>query len=356
MPSRQVRYSGHKLMDESVTPRQMAKELLKGVLPCRPLFLPIVFSLGASVENIPLDTFLSNPTKISSSLRQMRGHLRADGVACYFDPYLEVEALGATVQLHPGDQPPTIHWRHSTPRGEVPEGLRSPEEALRGGRVPVAVEVIRRMNSLGNRDFLLMAGVTGPLTLASRITGLDPREKVHGEDVPTSALEFAASVDTQLATAFLEAGADLIVIQEDILPAQTAESYDFWANLLTPTINVIRFYEALPVLQLTDARSVFEHWTTIWHQQWDCVLSLPTAVMTQRHREASLTTAGPLLGICLPLEAFRPEEPGGQADLSSQQPIVCELRHALVTTAGDVPASVDMRRLLRILGQVPRTF
>ena len=73
-------------MEESATPRRMAKELLRGVLPSRPLFLPILFSLGARVENIPLDIFLSNPTKITSSLRQMRGHLRADGVACYFDP------------------------------------------------------------------------------------------------------------------------------------------------------------------------------------------------------------------------------------------------------------------------------
>jgi len=343
-------------MAESVSPRQMAKELLRGVLPSRPLFLPIVFSLGASVENIPLDTFLNNPTKITSSLRQMRGHLRADGVACYFDPYLEVEALGATLPLHSKDQPPTIRWRHATPRGELPEGLPSPEEAVRGGRVPVAAEVIRRMNSVSNRDFLLMAGVTGPLTLAARITGLDPREKVHREDIAISALEFAASVVTQVATAFLEAGADFIVIQEDQLPAQTAEGYDLWANLLTPTINVIRFYEALPVLQLTDARSVSEHWTTLWRQPWDCVLSLPTTAMARRQREGSLTTAGPLLGISLPLEAFRPEELGGQAGLSYHRPIVSALRHAFVTTAGDVPASVDMKRLLRILGAVPRTF
>jgi len=343
-------------MDESVTPRQITKELLKGVLPSRPLFLPIVFSLGARVENIPLNTFLSNPTKITSSLRQMRGHLRADGVACYFDPYLEVEALGATLKSHSEDQPPTIHWRHSTRRGEVPGGLHSPEEAVRSGRVPVAVEVIRRMNSLGNRDFLLMAGVTGPLTLAARITGLDLREKAHGDDVSISALEFAASVVTPVATAFLEAGADLIVIQEEILPAHTPESYDFWANLLAPAINVIRFYEALPVLQLTDARGVLQHWTTILHQQWDCVLSLPTAAMTLRHREDSLTTTGRILGISLPLETFQPEGPGGEEGLSSQQPLISELRHSFITTAGDVPARADMKRLLRILADIPRAF
>ena len=343
-------------MEESATPRQMAKELLRGVLPSRPLFLPILFSLGARVENIPLDIFLSNPTKITSSLRQMRGHLRADGVACYFDPYLEVEALGATVESHAQDRPPTIHWRHSTPTGEVPEGLRSPEEVSRGGRVPVAVEVLRRMNSLGSRDFLLMAGVTGPQTLAAGIALADLREKAHGADVSSAVLEFAASIVTQVATAFLEAGADLIVIQEEILPVYTAESYDFWTNLLAPTINVIRFYEALPVLQLTDAHGVLQHWTTILHQQWDCVLSLPAAAVTLRHREGSLRKAGPILGICLPLDVFRTEQPGGQVNLSAQQFIVSELPPSIITTAGDIPSGADMKRVLRILGELPRSF
>ncbi len=142
-------------MERSPTPRQMAKGLLSGIAPLRPLFLPIVFSLGAKVESVPLSAFLGNPAKISSALRQMRTHLRSDGVACYFDPYLAVEALGATLQRISDDRAPTIHWPRPARMGELPEGLRSREEAANSGRVPVAVEVIRRMNALPNRDFLL---------------------------------------------------------------------------------------------------------------------------------------------------------------------------------------------------------
>jgi uroporphyrinogen decarboxylase-like protein len=343
-------------MEESLTPRQMAKWLLNGVPPSRPLFLPIVFSLGARVENVPLRTFLSNPTKISSSLRQVRTHLRVDGVACYFDPLLEVEALGGTLQLVSEDQPPTISWPQSAPVGELPKGLRSPEEVVLGGRVPVAVEVIRRMNSLANRDFLLIAGVTGPRTLAAQIAGLDRREKGRDECLAISVQEFAASVVTEVTTAFLQAGAELIVIQEEILPARSAESYDSWVNLLAPTINVIRFYEALPVVQLTDARAVLDHWATIFQQQWDCVVSLPAAAMTLRHREGSLGTTGAMLGISLPLEAFRPEGSGDKDDLKSLPPVIPECQHSIITTAGDIPAKADMKRLLRILGEVPRNF
>jgi hypothetical protein len=343
-------------MEESLTPRQMAKRLLDGVPPSRPLFLPIVFSLGARVENVPLGTFLSNPTKIASSLRQMRSHLRADGVACYFDPCLEVEALGATLQSIAEDQPPRLHWPQSALRGELPAGLRSPEEAVQGGRIPVAVEVIRRMNSLANRDFLLMAGATGPLTLAAQIAGLDRREMERGARLSVAVQEFAASVLTEVTTAFLQAGADLVVIQEEILPAHSAESYDSWVNLLAPTINVIRFYEALPVVQLTDAQGVLDNWTTIFQQEWDCVVSLPAAAMTLRHREGSLETSTAMLGISLPLEAFRPDGSGSKEVLTFQPPVIPECRHSIITTAGDIPATADMKHLLRILGEVPRTF
>ena len=68
-------------------------------MPPRPLFLPIVFSLGAKVENVPLATFLGNPAKISSALRQTRGPLGTDGVACYF----AAQALN-------GSQDSTLIW------------------------------------------------------------------------------------------------------------------------------------------------------------------------------------------------------------------------------------------------------
>src|SRR6202161_3810977 len=106
-------------MTENSTPRQMLKGLLQGIPQARPLFLPIVFSLGAKVESLPLREFLGNATKISNSLKQIRSHLRSDGVACYFDPYLEVEALGATLQYVNEDEPRTMQWPHRAAIGEL---------------------------------------------------------------------------------------------------------------------------------------------------------------------------------------------------------------------------------------------
>ena len=102
-------------MDQRLTPRDALKGLLQGILPARPLFLPIVFALGAKIENPPLPAYLTNPTKITNAQRQIRTRLRSDGVSCYFDPNLEAEALGATIEPARKRRPPIIALAAKSP-------------------------------------------------------------------------------------------------------------------------------------------------------------------------------------------------------------------------------------------------
>jgi len=341
-------------MQDAPTPRQIAKGLLSGNVPSRPLFLPIVFSLGARVENLPLRTFLGNPTKITNSLRQIRSHLRADGVACYFDPLLEIEALGATLQWKTENGPVMPQWPQHAVKGELPKGLPSPEEVAKGGRVRVAAEVVRRMNAIPQREFLLMTGISGPLTLATRLTQLEQEEKLLAEDLPEAALELAASVITQVASVFVEAGADIIIIQEDVLPVLGAAGRDSWASLLAPAINVIRFYEALPVLMLANGPSFLENCHVIFERQWDCVICAPLQELVSCRSEGRLGSNSAMLGISLTLEAFREVDPGSEDLYKMLRPAISEMRPVILTTAGDVPVATDVKRLAKVFEEVPR--
>src|ERR1700757_3309195 len=104
----------------------MMKSLLQGNPQPRPLIVPIVFALGVKIENLSFRAYLDNPTKISNALRQIRTQLRTDGVACYFDPFLEVEALGFSMRWESGDQVRSAHWPEATPTGTLPAGLPQP--------------------------------------------------------------------------------------------------------------------------------------------------------------------------------------------------------------------------------------
>jgi len=334
-------------MNGILSPRQMLNGLLQGAPPPRPLFLPIVFSLGAKVENLALPAFLSSATKIANSLGQIRTHLRSDGIACYFDPHLEAEALGATP--HYEDHPPTLQWPHGTEAGELPESLRSPEEAAQSPGVTVAVEVIQRLKSLMRDERLLCAGVSGPFTLAAHLLALRPTDATPREDFSAVALELAAATSTQIATKFVEAGANVIFILENIVPVLSAEHCSAWAESLAPACNIIRFYAGLPVLLCTDSSSFAANREVIYARDWDCILCPALPASASSAAEIAPPRARANIGIALPTAPLQPASSSSAENFAqSLHTIMVDLRPVLVTTAGDVPASTDIPLLARI--------
>ncbi|MGB0036512.1 MAG: uroporphyrinogen decarboxylase family protein, partial [Candidatus Acidiferrales bacterium] len=281
---------------------------------------------------------------------------RSDGLACYFDPFLEVEALGAELRLESDVKPPSVHWPQSSPKGEIPAGPRSPEEAVKCGRVPIALEVIRRLNSLLRDEFILMAGVTGPFTLAARLAQLSLGSTLRREDFSENALELAASTITAVSSALGEAGANVIFIREDCLPSLSAESCSVWASLLAPAINVIRFYGALPILQIMSCRSFTENAEVISRQFWDCIVCPTLEGVQSAQSENSLALRPETLGIAVPLEIFQADSTGDEAFRSALRDVISKSRPSLITTAGDVPLATDMKRMIQVLQALPREF
>jgi uroporphyrinogen decarboxylase-like protein len=343
-------------MTENPTPRQMAKDLLQGIAPPRPLFLPIVFSVGARIENVPLRTFLGNPTKIANAQRQIRSPLRSDGVMCYYDPHLEEEALGATVQWEADHQAPALRWPGGSEIGELPQDIRTPEEAVKSGRIGVAIDTIRRLTSMLRDGSLLMASVRGPFTLAARLIQLPPEDTSRREAFPDDALNLAASVITQISAALGEAGAHLIFIHEEILPRLSAESCEAWAALLAPILNVIRFFEALPVLLITDENCLANDTRLIFQRSWDCVVCPALEPATFQPFAANPGVRSSPLGIALPPNTFRADATAGTQIREALSGVVSDFRPALLTTAGDVPPATDLKHLLKALESVPRTY
>ena len=332
----------------------MMKGILQGIRPAPPLFLPILFSIGARIENVPLHSFLSNPTKISNSLRRIRTHVQSDGVSCYFDPFLETEALGAKLEWRAEGQPPLVHWLGQSEKDELPEGIRPANQAATSGRIPVAVEVIRRMNSLLRDDSLLMAGVTGPFTLAARITQLKQEEALHSENYSPAALELSATLITQISSTYVAAGANLIFIREEILPELMEENCESLAGLLAPAINVIRFHEALPVLRMPEGGSSYARQDVIFKREWDCVICAGVDVFKSSSSRGIIESGKTPWGIALPLELFEGEEGESQQRQSAIRELISETRPSIVTTTGDVPAGTDLKRVLKVLDTVPR--
>jgi hypothetical protein len=335
-------------MAENSTPHQILRDLLHGSTAFRPLFAPIVFVLGARIENLSLRAFLASPTKISNSLRQTRPHLRSDGVSCYFDPLLEAEALGGMLQWRSDNDPPLLRWLPAPDPGQLPVGLRLPEEIAKSGRIPVALEVIRRLKALLREESLLMAGVSGPFALASRLSGLHGRDPQTSAVLPESALEVATSAIAHASKAFAEAGANLIFLREDGLPLLPGGSSEDWTSMLTPIFNIIRFYEALPVLQIADQRVLADDPDAVLRLAKDSVLCLPLEAIRTLPAERLPAMRSAKVGLALPVSAFQVDQSSDPTTHTQWRQLICDVQPAIVTTVDDVPAATDLKRLAAV--------
>lgn len=326
-------------------PRDLLRTLFQGSAIPRPLFLPIVFSLGARLENVTLRTFLSSATKITNAMRQLRGPLHSDGLTCYCDPFLEAEALGASLDWTNDDELPQLRWTDHSGPGHMPSGLRSPEEATKCGRIPVAVDVIRRLRALLREEVLLTACVCGPFTLAARITQQDVLGSTIAKGPPAKATELASAVITQVSSAFLEAGANALFIREDILPPFTLDHAREWISCLAPAINIIRFYEALPVLLFGPGAAHAHYARQAVQEPLGSTACLEPVVWAALANMAPSSFQSASVGVAIPLETI------SHAASSSERYIEKEmaLTPAIVTTAGDVPRTTDAKTLAMAL-------
>ena len=277
-------------MPAAVTPRQLLEAVLQGIPPARPLLLPIVFSAGARIQGLELSAFLKNPQKICNASRDIRGFLRADGIACYFDANLET------------------------------------------GAIPIAAEVIRRLRSMLGADALLFAGVPGLFTVSHRLPN---------QEDPSGFLHSAASE-------FVEAGAHYVFIVEGTLPALSREQCQDWVASLQPTLNVIRFFGALPVLLLPDAVSLAANAEVLSSARWDCVLCPVLGGL--RLPAPAFDAMG--AGIALPLDLFQAAGSTDFALPASVQDFISQHRPALITTCGDVPATADPKGLAKVMNSI----
>jgi hypothetical protein len=335
-------------MPQAFNPREAARGILQSSAPTRPLFLPIVFSLGARIENVSFRNYLTNPTKISNALRQIRTHLRSDGMTCYFDPFLESEALGGVLDWQSRVHRPTLRWPQPSLDGELPEGLCSPEETAHRGRVPIAAEVIKRLKPVVRDDFLLMAGITGPFTLAAQLAQIDPRS-LPSQSPPDSALHVAADVVPVVARTLVEAGANVIFIREELLPSSSAAISD-WASQLLPTVNIVRFYEALPVLLPGSSASAAQVSEDVKNASTGAVMCAPVDLEGSPAGKKSNSA----IGIALPAAAFDPVPASAAEIIGHLKHAITELSPAIVTTSSDVAPTADLKYLNAIAEELNR--
>lgn len=136
-----------------------------------------------------------------------------DAVRAPFCQTFEAEALGCKVKLGgreniPGIDHPTLYKLDDVPV--------LPDDFLKRGRIPQLIEAIRIMKREVGDKVAIIAGIIGPFTIAGAMLDAVPILKASFKtpDKLHPFLEVAEKAGTMLGKALIEAGADLIAVED----------------------------------------------------------------------------------------------------------------------------------------------
>lgn len=181
--------------------------------------VPLAFEVAARISARPLDAFRTDPTQLANGLGELQRAIAADGI---------VVACAGGME------------RASAARCEA-------AAIMAAGPVAASLEACQRLRASHGDDVALVAGLSGPATLA----------RDFGVDVSA-----AGAVFGELVKAFCAAGTQLVLVFEDA----AGEHGEDWRAALRTADNIARFHQAgvmgwrvaglaAPVMQALDAPS-----------------------------------------------------------------------------------------------------
>ncbi len=136
-----------------------------------------------------------------------------DGQPVVFDLQVEAEILGCQL-LWAEKAPPSVASHPLAQEMIIPKHLPQPHE----GRLPLILDVMRRMKQIVGEKTALFGLVTGPFTLASHLRGTDIfLDSIDHPDFLTELLTYTQQVALRMSDYYIEAGMDVIAVVDPLI-------------------------------------------------------------------------------------------------------------------------------------------
>ncbi len=156
---------------------------------------------------------LTDGGKLFEALIMVNEVYQPDGQPVVFDLQVEAEILGCQL-LWSETAPPSVASHPLAQDMTIPTHLPQPDD----GRLPIILDVMRRMKQVVGEKTALFGLVTGPFTLASHLRGTDIFiDSVDHPDFLTDLLSYTTQVAFRIADYYLEAGMDVIAVVDPLV-------------------------------------------------------------------------------------------------------------------------------------------
>lgn len=175
--------------------------------------------LGYDAEEV-----LTDGNKLLASLLEVNKLYRPCGQPVVFDLQLEAEILGCdlvwtkdgppSVKTHPLEENPVVPCKCTIPTAD-------------DGRLPMVLEVMRRMKAAVGETTALYGLICGPFTLASHLRGNDIfMDMFDDEEFVLNLLEYCTAVGKRMAELYIKAGMDVIAVVDPLVSQVSSTHFE----------------------------------------------------------------------------------------------------------------------------------
>lgn len=158
---------------------------------------------------------LTDGDKLFDSLMEVHKLYSPDGMPVIFDLQIEAEILGCEL-LWAEDNPPSVMSHPYAGELTVPCQCKIPKET--DGRIPMVLDVMKRVKAAVGDDVALYGLICGPITLASHIRGSEFfMDMIMYPDYVKELVGFCVEVCNAMTEYYVKAGMDVIALVDPLI-------------------------------------------------------------------------------------------------------------------------------------------
>ena len=193
------------------------KELLFNVLEHketpRPGWVPLAGVHAGLLKNFTADEVYQNADKLYQSLLEVNKIYQPDGLLLLFDLQLEAEILGCQIKWEKNG-PPSVRSHPLENTLEIPKTKITKDS----GRIPMVIDVAKRIKKELGNEVALYGLFCGPYTLASHLRGTNFfRDARQRPDYVKELMAYCAELGTQMADIYMDEDVDVIVPTDPVV-------------------------------------------------------------------------------------------------------------------------------------------
>jgi len=220
--------------------RQLVLDLLnKKENNARVPWIPFTGVHAGSLVGYNATEVLSDANKLFEAVVQSNKLYTPDGQPVVFDLQIEAELLGCTLQWE-DYSPPSVRTHPLSSTDEIPCLCNIPTKHQ--GRLPMILDVMKRLKKEIGNETALFGLITGPFTLASHLRGSNIfMDMYDDEKYVKDLLSFCVEINKVFSDYYVEVGMDVIAVVDPLVSQISPTHFkDFLSKPFTEVFEYIK--------------------------------------------------------------------------------------------------------------------